>query len=177
MNMLKGKIISLRKVKQEDLKFFRDWRNTSDIWQNNTQFILLNLKQQDSWFNRINSINTKERMFTIINDKQNPIGICGFVQIDNNHKNAKIAIIIGKTRLHSKGIGTESLNLLLEYGFKKLKIHRIDAEVIEYNKKSINFFQKLGFEPDAVMRDYIFRNGKWWNLVVLSKISIISKRN
>ena len=114
--MLKGKIISLRKVKQEDLKFFRDWRNTPAIWQNNTQFILLNLKQQDSWFNRINSINTKEKMFTIINEKQNPIGICGFVQIDNNHKNAKIAIIIGKTRLHSKGIGTESLNLLLKYG-------------------------------------------------------------
>ena len=67
--------------------------------------------------------------------------------------------------------------MCLEYGFEKLKIHRIDAEVIEYNKKSINFFQKLGFEPDAVMRDYIFRNGKWWNLVVLSKISIISKRN
>ena len=162
--MLKGKIISLRKVKQEDLKFFRDWRNTPAIWQNNTQFILLNLKQQDSWFNRIN-------------EKQNPIGICGFVQIDNNHKNAKIAIIIGKTRLHSKGIGTESLNLLLKYGFNKLKIHRIDAEVIEYNEKSINFFQKLGFEPDAVMRDYIFRNGKWWNLVVLSKISTISERN
>ena len=159
--MLKGKIISLRKVKQEDLKFFRDWRNTPAIWQNNTQFILLNLKQQDSWFNRINSINTKEKMFTIINEKQNPIGICGFVQIDNNHKNAK-------------GIGTESLNLLLKYGFNKLKIHRIDAEVIEYNEKSINFFQKLGFEPDAVMRDYIFRNGKWWNLVVLSKISTIS---
>ena len=175
--MLKGKIISLRKVKQEDLKFFRDWRNTPAIWQNNTQFILLNLKQQDSWFNRINSINTKEKMVTIINEKQNPIGICGFVQIDNNHKNAKIAIIIGKTRLHSKGIGTESLNLLLKYGFNKLKIHRIDAEVIEYNEKSINFFQKLGFEPDAVMRDYIFRNGKWWNLVVLSKISTISERN
>ena len=55
-----------------------------------------------------------------------------------------------------------------QYGFKKLKIHRIDAEVIEYNKKSINFFQKLGFESDAVMRDYIFRNGEWWDLVVLS---------
>ena len=173
MNMLKGKIISLRKVKQEDLKFFRDWRNTPAIWQNNTQFILLNLKQQDSWFNRINSINTKEKMFTIINEKQNPIGICGFVQIDNNHKNAKIAIIIGKTRLHSKGIGTESLNLLLKYGFNKLKIHRIDAEVIEYNEKSINFFQKLGFEPDAVMRDYIFRNGKWRNLFIFSKMSSV----
>ena len=171
--MLKGKIISLRKVKQEDLKFFRDWRNTPAIWQNNTQFILLNLKQQDSWFNRINSINTKEKMFTIINEKQKPIGICGFVQIDNNHKNAKIAIIIGKTRLHSKGIGTESLNLLLKYGFNKLKIHRIDAEVIEYNEKSINFFQKLGFEPDAVMRDYIFRNGKWWNLFIFSKMSSV----
>ena len=114
MNMLKGKIISLRKVKQEDLEFFRDWRNEPVIWQNNTQFILLNLKHQDSWFNRINSTNAKEKMFTIINEKQNPIGICGLVQIDEDNRNAKVAIIIGNTKNHSKGIGTESLNLLLD---------------------------------------------------------------
>ena len=168
--MLKGKTVDLRKIKHEDVKFFRDWRNLSDIWKNNTQFILLNLKQQDSWFDKISAVDAKEKMFTIINKKQIPVGICGFVQIDIKNKNAKIAIIIGKTKLHSKGIGTESLNLLLKYGVNELKIHRIDAEVIEYNKKSISFFQKLGFEEDAVMRDYIFRNGKWWDLVILSKI-------
>ena len=173
MNMLKGKIISLRRVKQDDLKFLRDWRNTPSIWENNTQFILLNLKQQNSWFKKINSNISKERMFTIIDDKQNPIGICGLVQFDEDNKNAKVAIIIGNTKNHSKGIGTESLNLLLEYGFKELKIHRIDAEVIEYNKKSLNFFKKLGFKQEAVMRDYIFRNGKWWNLFIFSKISSV----
>ena len=174
--MLKGKIISLRKVKFEDLKFLRDWRNTPVIWENNTQFILLNLKQQNLWFKKINSNISKEKMFTVIDEKQNPIGICGLVQIDEDNKNAKVAIIIGNTKNHSKGIGTESLNLLLSYGFNKLKIHRIDAEVIEYNKKSLNFFKKLGFKQEVVMRDYIFRNGEWWDLVVLSKISSISKR-
>ena len=112
-------------------------------------------------------------MFTIIDDKQNPIGICGLVQFDEDNKNAKVAIIIGNTKNHSKGIGTESLNLLLEYGFKELKIHRIDAEVIEYNKKSLNFFKKLGFKQEVVMRDYIFRNGKWWNLFIFSKMSSV----
>ena len=173
MNMLKGKIISLRRVKQDDLKFLRDWRNTPAIWENNTQFILLNLKQQNSWFKKINDNISKERMFTVIDGKQNPIGICGLVQIDEDNRNAKVAIIIGNTKNHSKGIGTESLNLLLEYGFKELKIHRIDAEVIEYNKKSLNFFKKLGFKQEAVMRDYIFRNGKWWNLFIFSKISSV----
>ena len=171
--MLKGKIISLRRVKQDDLKFLRDWRNTPSIWENNTQFILLNLKQQNSWFKKINDNISKERMFTVIDGKQNPIGICGLVQIDEDNRNAKVAIIIGNTKNHSKGIGTESLNLLLEYGFKELKIHRIDAEVIEYNKKSLNFFKKLGFKQEAVMRDYIFRNGKWWNLFIFSKISSV----
>jgi len=173
MNMLKGKIISLRKVKFEDLKFLRDWRNTPVIWENNTQFILLNLKQQNLWFKKINSNISKEKMFTVIDEKQNPIGICGLVQIDEDNKNAKVAIIIGNTKNHSKGIGTESLNLLLSYGFNKLKIHRIDAEVIEYNKKSLNFFKKLGFKQEAVMRDYIFRNGKWWNLFIFSKMSSV----
>ena len=70
MVILKGRTVILRSVKQSDLKLFRDWRNSADIWQNNTQFVLLNLKQQNSWFDGINSPNGKEEMFTIINEKQ-----------------------------------------------------------------------------------------------------------
>jgi len=63
------------------------------------------------------------------------------------------------------------LDLLLTYGFERLKIHRIEAEVLEFNKKSKNFFQKSGFKLDATFRDYMFRNGKYWKLFSLSKLS------
>ena len=43
--------IQLRKVLRTDLKYFRDWRNSTEIWKNNTQFTFLNMKDQNRWFN------------------------------------------------------------------------------------------------------------------------------
>ena len=171
MVSLKGEKITLRSVKRSDLEFFKNWRNSHEIWNNNTQFVLLNMEHQNSWFESLNDPKAKKKMFTIINKTKTPIGICGLIQIDSENKNAKVAIIIGRTELHSHGIGTESLDLLLTYGFERLKIHRIEAEVLEFNKKSKNFFQKSGFKLDATFRDYIFRNGKCWKLFSLSKLS------
>ena len=130
MNMLKGKMVRLRKVKFEDLKFLRDWRNTPAIWENNTQFILLNLKQQDSWFKKINSNISKERMFTIIDDKQNPIGICGLVQFDEDNKNAKVAIAGAAVETASLAIDTElmtGIQSTLSSGFTQMFQAMVDG--------------------------------------------------
>ena len=146
MVILKGRTIILRSVKQSDLKLFRDWRNSAVIREFNTQFTLLNMVQQNFWFDSLSDKKKDKSMFAI------------------TEKNKKV---IG----HSKGFGTESLDLLLEYGFKELKLHRIVADILEFNHKSIVFFEKFGFKLDAVFRDYLFRNGKWWKLFSYSKIN------
>ena len=88
-----------------------------------------------------------------------------------DNKNAKVAIIIGDASLQSKGVGTQVLELLLDYGFRKKKLHRIEADVLEFNKKSISFFQKFDFKKEFCMRDYLFRNDRWWDMIVFSKIA------
>ena len=170
MVSLKGKKIVLSKVKKNDLKYFQLWRNTYDIWKNNTQFIFLNTIYQKHWFS---TLSCKDKvMFTVTNQKNKPIGVCGFTNIDLENKHAKIAIIIGYTKLHSKGIGSETMSLLLRYGFEKLKLHRIEAEIIEYNKISIKFFKKFGFKFESSLRDCMWRENSWWNI---EKFSLISK--
>ena len=47
MVILKGRTVILRSVKKSDLKLFRDWRNSAVIREFNTQFTLLNMKQQN----------------------------------------------------------------------------------------------------------------------------------
>ena len=170
MMNLKGKKIILNKIKKNDLKFFQLWRNAYDIWKNNTQFIFLNMIYQKYWFSTLS--NHDKVMFTVTDKKKKPIGVCGFTNIDSENNNAKIAIIIGETKLHSQGIGTETMGLLLEYGFQELKLHRIEAELIEYNKISINFFTKFGFQFESSLRDSIWRKNRWWNI---QKFSLLNK--
>lgn len=162
--------IQLRKILRTDLKYFRDWRNSKVIWENNTQFTFLNMKDQNRWFKSLFQKDSRKNMFTIIDDKKKPVGVCGLTNLDPIEKSGKIAIVVGNTDLQSKGIGTQSLELLLEYGFSKKKLHRIEADVLEFNKKSISFFQKFNFKKEFCMRDYLFRNDRWWDMIVFSKI-------
>tara|TARA_B100001142_G_C14137527_1_gene579333 strand:- start:128 stop:649 length:522 start_codon:yes stop_codon:yes gene_type:complete len=166
MKMKQKNKIQFKKVTKLDLKLLVEWRNSQHVYPYNTQYFLLNSKIQIEWFNQLQRDNSK-KMFMILFGKIK-IGICGLIDIDYENKNAKIAIIIGKKSFQEKGIGTIVISHLLKYGFEKLQLHRINSEVIEYNEKSINLFEKSQFKLDASYRDAIWRENRWWNMISMS---------
>ena len=83
-------------------------------------------------------------------------------------KSASIAIIIGEKKYHNKGFGIEILQLLINYGFAKIKLHRIEAEIIAYNQISVNLFKKMNFKQEVIMRDSLWRQGKWCDVYTFS---------
>jgi len=168
---MKGKNVNFRKVKKEDLKLIRDWRNSPGIWEYNTQYTLLNMPQQDFWYKKILEINSDRIMFMIESKKGLPIGICGLIHIDFEQKNAEVAIILGDKRIQGKGYGSEVLQLLLKYGFQKLKLHRISAEIFEFNKISVKLFSKLNFRYELTFHNRLWRRGRWWNVQLYSILS------
>jgi len=161
------KKVNLRKVVKNDLKKICDWRNSPEIWDFNSQYILLNMIHQKDWYASISKKNSERKMFVIESEKGTSIGICGLINIDFEQKNGEVAIILGE-KDHGKGIGTEVLRLLLEYGFKKLKLHRISAEIFEYNTISVKLFEKLNFKYELTLNQRLWRKGKWWNVLVYS---------
>jgi len=166
--MLIGKKLKLRKVLDEDLKIIRDWRNSPRIWDFNTQYILLNMIHQNEWYRSISKKNSDRIMFMIEAKQRKLIGICGLIHIDSKNKNAGVAILIGEQKIHGKGYGGEALKLLLEYGFRKLKFHRISAEIFEYNSISVKLFKKLNFKYESTQKQSIWRRGRWWNVYLYS---------
>jgi len=161
----KSKVI-LKPITKSDLTLLIDWRNSMEIFPYNTQYFLLNLKIQLDWFSKLRD-DSSRKMFMISYNKTK-VGVCGLINIDYKNKNANVAIIIGKTKLHGKGIGTSALSSLLKYGFTKLHLHRIGAEVIEYNKNSIHLFEKSNFKLEGTFRDAIWRKNQWWNMKSMS---------
>jgi len=163
--------IKLRKVSKHDLKKIRDWRNSPEIWNFNSQYILLNMIHQKDWYSSISKNKSDRKMFVIESKKGVPIGICGLINLDNEQKNGEVAIIIGEKKYHGKRIGTKILRLLLEHGFKKLKLHRISAEIFEYNIISVKLFERLNFKYELTTKQKLWRKGKWWDIIVYSILS------
>lgn len=168
---MKRRLVKLRSVKKSDLEIIRDWRNSLDTREFNTQFTLLNMKNQRKWFGAISKEESSRKMFVITGKGGNPIGVCGLINIDRENRSADIAIILGEKKQRGKHLGSESLGLLVEYGFKKLKLHRIGAEIFEYNKRSVSLFERLNFKLEAIMRDRLWRGGRWWDVYSYSILS------
>ena len=96
---------------------------------------------RDTWVNWYNSAKTADYSW-IIDLNGHCIGTAGFHHISEEDNSATYRIGIFDVQKHSKGIGTEVTRLLLEYGFKIKKGHRIDLKVLEYNHRAIRCYEK-----------------------------------
>ena len=168
--VLFGKRVNFNKITKNDLKTLQRWRNSSEVWPYNTQYILLNMINQKQWYDQNIQKNSDRIMFMVTNKIGESIGVCGLIHMNPKDKNASVAIIIGEKKYHNKGLGIEILQLLVNYGFTKIKLHRIEAEIFAYNQISVHLFKKMNFKQEVIMRDSLWRQGKWWDVYTFSLI-------
>ncbi|RPJ99073.1 GNAT family N-acetyltransferase [Priestia endophytica] len=50
-------------------------------------------------------------------------------------------------------MGTEITQLVLDYAFKELRLHRVDLRVLQYNKRAIRCYEKCGFIQEGIERE------------------------
>jgi ribosomal-protein-alanine N-acetyltransferase len=72
---------------------------------------------------------------------------------------------------NGKGIMTEAVQLVVDYAFNVLGLHRIAAGVMPYNIGSIRVLEKAGFEKEGIARKNVMINGKWQDHEILSIIN------
>lgn len=91
---------------------------------------------------------------------------------DAYRMSAEIGYFIGEP-FWNKGIATEAVNLIVEFGFKELGLVRIHTGVFEYNPASMRVLEKCGFERDGVFKKAVLKNGKIWDEVRYSKVNTV----
>lgn len=60
-----------------------------------------------------------------------------------------------------RGIGTEALKLITQFGFETVGLHRIEAYVSPRNSASIRVLEKAEFEREGLHRKLLYINGVW----------------
>lgn len=91
------------------------------------------------------------------------IGTCDFVWWDTTHHKAEIGYILSK-EYWNKGIMSEAVKRLIQFGFEVMELNRIEAKCNECNLASSRVMEKAGMSYEGTMREALFVKGMYWNL-------------
>ncbi len=101
-----------------------------------------------------------------LKDKTQIIGTIGFNNYTKNHR-ANIGYDLQK-EYWNNGYIKEALKVIIEYGFEKLELNRIEAELMPGNIYSEKALDKLGFENEGTLRDWMLWNEKHYDMIMYS---------
>jgi ribosomal-protein-alanine N-acetyltransferase len=102
-------------------------------------------------------------------DNKTFYGAGGLNSLSNEHKKAEIGFWLLK-EFWGKGIMTEVMPIICNYGFDSLGLHRIEGLVESDNLNCKNAMKKLDFNHEGTMKECEIKNGKFISLDIYAKI-------
>jgi ribosomal-protein-alanine N-acetyltransferase len=73
--------------------------------------------------------------------------------------------------LAGDGYMTEGFALALDFAFRRLKLHRVEANVQPANRRSLALVERVGFEREGYSRRYVKIAGRWRDHVRLAMLA------
>ena len=105
--------------------------------------------------------------------KENPevnIGNIGFFRIIAEHYRAEIGYMLN-TSEQKQGIMYEAIQKIIEFGFNKMKLHSIEANINPENIISKKLLEKAGFIREAYFKENYFFNGRFIDTEIFSLLN------
>lgn len=98
--------------------------------------------------------------------RNNVIGWCGFHTWYLDHDRAEIGYGLSHDKNKGKGIMSEALLTVINYGFDKMGLHRIEAFIGEDNEASLKLVHKFGFQREGILKEHYLVNGVYEDSIV-----------
>ncbi|MEX0380189.1 GNAT family N-acetyltransferase [Leuconostoc sp. MS02] len=161
--MFIGKNVKLSHYHENDGKNLADWQ-WDDNFINLLSSDMIHPYTAENWEkifkNASNSYKNVEFTVRKISD-DSLVGFVDLFDISVRNHSCELGIGFPKKEDRSKGYGTETLNLILDYGFNNLNMHKIKLSVYPFNISAIKAYTNAGFIKEGSAKDDIFYNGKW----------------
>jgi UDP-4-amino-4,6-dideoxy-N-acetyl-beta-L-altrosamine N-acetyltransferase len=166
-----GPKIYLVPISDMDTENIIKWRNNKNV---KTYFLFqsqITINTHKEWMEKI--VNTgKARQFIIyVKKSDKPVGSVYLRDIDTQYEKAEFGIFIGEDEARGKGYGSEAAELVCNYGFQTLKLHKIFLRVFADNTNAIHSYERAGFEKEAYLKDEVKINSKFRDIVLMSRIA------
>jgi len=172
--VLMGKRVVLREPRDEDAGPLYEYTSDPDV----TRFLAVappgspDETRQFIAKCREHRVQDREYVYVIADAATDrAMGVIGLRHIDPSMRTAQVGTWIGR-EYWGTGANDEAKQLLLDFSFRLLALHRIEARIAVGNHRSRRAFERLGARREGLLRESFFKDGVYHDqdlLVVLEQ--------
>jgi [ribosomal protein S5]-alanine N-acetyltransferase len=173
--VLETERLILRRVLPSDVKEMFELRSNSETMKYIPRPLVTNYEETLAHIKMMeDKIETNEGINWAITLKGNDtmIGVIGHYRIKPEHYRAEVGYMI-LPEYHGKGITSEAVQCVVDYGFNTMQLHSIEGVIDPENEASQRVLQKCGFVKEAHFKENEYFDGKFIDAVVYSKLNPI----
>ncbi|MCM3163756.1 GNAT family N-acetyltransferase [Metabacillus litoralis] len=169
--MIVSELVNLRALNKNDSQQILKWINNPELKYLTGTVYPISEFEHEKWFE--NKLTEKVNKMFGIEEKttNNLIGVIGFNNTDFINRNTEIFVYIGNDEYWGKGIGTDAVKSIIKFAFEDLNLHRVSLGVFSYNSRAIKAYEKVGFETEGIMKESVFKAGKYHDKVLMAIIN------
>lgn len=166
---LKSKRVNLRKLKISDAKFL--YQQAKDKRITKYTFVIpspFTLKKAKEFIQKTQHEMQKKVGYEFgieLEKTKELIGTIKLSEVNYKNKNANVGLWLSPNHW-ARGLAKESLDLILDFGFKELKLKRIQARVLGKNIRTQKLLEKSGFKLEGRLRKSTFFKNRWYDNLI-----------
>ena len=158
-----GSLVILRPLERADLnERYLGWLNDPEVTRyTETGTFPATTEDLENYYRSVTG--SKNDVILAVVDKKSGqhIGNVKLGPIRWVHRVATFGILIGEKEFWGKGVGLEATRLMVEYGFYRLNLHRIDLGVFAEHEAAVQCYEKAGFKVEGRLREDLFQGGEF----------------
>jgi diamine N-acetyltransferase len=168
--MLTGEKIVLRPIRSDDWEKTVKWRN--DLFLKSSTLshpFPVTDEIEKAWYEEklLKKDNTFLPFTVIIKGEEAVVGYFSLNNINWISRNGFVSGVIGDQANIGRGMGKEAVELLLEYAFGHLNLHKICAYV-RTDHPAMKTWLATGASVEGTLHDHFFSNGKYLDVTLLA---------
>jgi RimJ/RimL family protein N-acetyltransferase len=179
--MYTGQKVRLRAYSRVDIPLRLSYINDTEIASPLTDDIPFPITQheEEKWFESISSGSDRYKFAIETIDNNVFIGGCSINDVDWKNSVASVGIFIGNRDYWGNGYGHDAMNVLISFIFNQMNINKIRLICYSFNKRAIKSFEKCGFVIEGILRNEIFRDGRYYDKIAMGilRTEFLSRRN
>ncbi len=167
--------LSLRQIEQSDVNEIFFLRSDKKVMEFVDRPPCKSLEEASLFIEKINGLeknNEAIQWAIILKDEIKLIGTICYWNINKENYRAEIGYVLNPG-YHGKGIMQEAMIKVLDYGFRIMKLHSIEANVNPDNASSIKLLERNKFVKEAYFKENYFFDGKFLDSVIYSLLTPI----